>query len=70
MWIEEVRHRSFLQLDEEGAEAAAVTLVEISIESMPQVEQMLIDRPFMFAIYDDLTDTMLFAGWTVEPSGG
>jgi len=70
VWVHDVKHKSFLEVNEEGAEAAAATSVEIRMESALPAEQMTVDRPFIFAIYDDLTDTMLFAGWLVDPSGG
>jgi serpin B len=47
IWIDEVKHKTFLDVNEEGTEAAAVTSVSL-IESLPQ--EFRVDRPFIFVI--------------------
>ncbi len=64
LFISEVRHKAFVEVNEEGTEAAAVTVV-VGVESAPP--SFIVDRPFFFAIYDGLTKSMLFMGIVVEP---
>ena len=64
LFISEVRHKTIIEVNEEGTEAAAVTAV-FGIESAPPVFR--VDRPFFFAIYDDRTQTLLFMGIVMEP---
>ena len=64
LFISEVRHKTFVEVNEEGTEAAAVTAVTM-VESTKPVFR--VDRPFFFAIYDTMTKTILFMGTVVEP---
>ena len=64
LFISEVRHKTFVEVNEEGTEAAAVTGV-IMVESIPPAFR--VDRPFFFAIYDAETQTILFMGTVTEP---
>jgi len=64
--ITEVKHKTFLEVNEEGTEAAAVTSVEVGVTSFgPFV--MRVDRPFFCAIRDDSTGVVLFMGAVNEP---
>lgn len=65
--ISEVKHKTFIEVNEEGTEAAAVTSVEVGMTAMPETFSMIIDRPFFFAIADDLTGTILFMGSVTNP---
>ncbi len=70
--ISEVQHKTFVEVNEEGTEAAAVTSVEIrrvSLEEMPEPElfSMIVDRPFFMAIRDNRAQTILFMGSIVNP---
>ncbi len=69
LFIGSVNHRTVVDVTEEGTEAAAATSVEIKIESAPLLDQvtMVVDRPFFFAIQDDLTGALLFTGSVVSP---
>jgi len=68
LFISDVKHKSFIDVNEEGTEAAAATSVEIRVESArPDHFTMIIDRPFFFAIADDLTGIILFMGSLLEP---
>ncbi len=64
LFISEVRHKTFVEVNEEGTEAAAVTAV-VGVKSLPPAFR--VDRPFFFAIYDAETETMLFMGTVTEP---
>lgn len=63
--ISGVLHKTYIEVDEEGTEAAAATAVEIgvtSIEPPTPPFEFIADRPFFFAIRDDQTGTLLFVG--------
>lgn len=63
--ISEVRHKSFVEVNEQGAEAAAVTSIGMRAMSAREAEppfQMTVDRPFVFAIQDNRTGAVLFLG--------
>ncbi len=64
IWIDEVRHKTYIDVDEEGTEAAAVTS-EIGVTGMPR--SFRFDRPFIFAIREKSTGAILFMGRIVKP---
>ncbi len=66
LFISEVKHKTFVQVDEEGTEAAAATSVEMGFTSGPG--RFVIDRPFLFAIRERLSGTILFMGRMVDPT--
>ncbi|MGD1919207.1 MAG: serpin family protein, partial [Pleurocapsa sp.] len=68
--INAVKHKTFIEVNEEGTEAAAVTSIGIRITSLQPQNQpfdMNVNRPFFFAIRDDVTETILFMGNVVKP---
>lgn len=69
--INEVKHKTFLEVNEEGTEAAASTSVGMVLTSarMPAETpfKMVVDRPFFCAIRDNQTGTILFMGSIKEP---
>ncbi len=69
LYISEVKHKSFIEVDEVGTEAAAVTSVEIRVESAPlDYFRMDVNRPFFFLIHDRETNEILFTGTVVDPT--
>jgi serine protease inhibitor len=67
-YISEVKHKSFVEVNEEGTEAAAVTSVGIAVTSVdPNKFWMRVDRPFLFAIRENRSQTILFMGKIIEP---
>lgn len=67
--ISEIVHKSFIDLDEEGTEAAAATAIGVRTTSLPMVEyELRFDRPFYYVIYDHPTDTILFLGRMMDPT--
>ena len=68
LFISKVLHKTFIEVDEKGTEAAAVTLVEVSRLSVESsVFDMRVDRPFVFMIRDSQSQDILFMGKIVEP---
>jgi serine protease inhibitor len=64
--ISSVQHKSFIDVHELGTEAAAATSVTISVTSMPP--ELRFDRPFIFAIRERSSGTILFIGRVGDPS--
>ena len=67
--IDEVRHKTFVEVNEEGTEAAAVTAVTMMRASFvsKRTFRMVVDRPFFCAIRDNQSGTILFMGAIVDP---
>ena len=68
VWIDKVKHKTFVEVDEEGTTAAAVTVV--SMIDIVDDSQFHIDRPFAFAIWEAGSGTILFIGKIVDPTAG
>ncbi len=68
LYISNVKHKAFVQVDEEGTEAAAATSVGIRVTSINiDAFSMTVDRPFFYAIVDNETGTILFMGSIADP---
>jgi serine protease inhibitor len=67
--IDEVKHKTFVEVNEQGTEAAAATSIGmIRMTMSPQRNfSMIVDRPFFCAIRDNQTGTLLFLGTIVDP---
>lgn len=65
--VSKVMHKSFVEVNEEGTEAAAVTSVEIVLTSVPETTVFNADKPFVFIIHEKSTKTFLFMGVVNEP---
>jgi serpin B len=65
LYISKVRQKTFVDVNEEGTEAAAVTSVDIGVTSFPSSVDF--NRPFVFVIRERLTGTILFIGKIVKP---
>lgn len=68
LFISEVRHKSFIKVNEEGTEAAAVTSVGIDVTSVPLLPVVVLNRPFLFAIREKATNSVLFIGQMMDPN--
>jgi serine protease inhibitor len=69
--ISQVQHKTFVEVNESGTEAAAVTGVTMvpTAARLPETPfSMVIDRPFFGAIHDAETDTVLFLGNIQNPA--
>ncbi len=63
--VDSVKHKTFVEVNEEGTEAAAVTSTGLTRSGSPF--QMNVNRPFFCAIQDHTTGTILFMGTIVDP---
>jgi serpin B len=70
-WISRVLQKTFLDVNEEGTEAAAVTAVVMATRSVmmrPEpVVEFRVDRPFVAAIVDNQSKEILFLGTVKDP---
>jgi len=68
-----VAHKAYIDVDEQGTEAAAATAVVMRTAAAmrpPPPVTMVADRPFLFAIIDTATGLPLFLGQVSRPAGG
>ena len=68
--ISKVQHKTFIEVNEEGTEAAAVTSVTVGITSVGPGEgsvPFVVDRPFLFLIQEKDTGAILFMGQVYDP---
>jgi serine protease inhibitor len=66
LFISLVKQKTYVDIHEEGTEAAAVTVVGVRVVSLPVVPTMRVDRPYLFAIRERLSGTILFMGKIVS----
>jgi serine protease inhibitor len=69
LFISRVLQKTYIDVNEEGTEAAAVTYIGMGVTSVrpDQTFVMNVDRPFFFAIRDNTTGTLLFMGSIANP---
>ena len=73
LFISEVFHKAFVEVNEEGTEAAAATAVVMQVGSAqwlsePPVPIFRADHPFVFAIRDRKSGAILFLGRMADPT--
>ncbi len=64
IWVDYVKQNTFVEVDEEGTEAAAVTTIAVGVTSPGPFN---IYKSFIFAIRERTTNTLLFIGQVVNP---
>jgi len=72
LFISEVVHKAFVDVNEEGTEAAAATGVVVNLASAPMEDRTPVfraDHPFVFLIVEEDSGAILFAGRIVNPAG-
>ncbi len=69
LFIQSVRHKAYVRVDEKGTEAAAATGVAADLTAMPEAPPLFrADHPFLFLIQDRETGALLFLGRLVKPT--
>jgi serpin B len=69
-FIDRVQHSAQIEVNEEGTEASAETLIEVTLGGLPLQKEtfhMIVDRPFVYLIQDDRAGMLLFLGIMVDP---
>jgi serpin B len=67
IWISDVLHKAFVEVNEKGTEAAAGTGV-VMMWGIPDVPVFRADHPFIFIIKDNRTESILFMGRVMNPT--
>jgi len=68
LYIGEALHKTYIRVNEEGTEAAAVTSIRLDgLVERPKGIELKFNRPFLFLIYEDFTGTILFIGKIMKP---
>ena len=70
LFISAILHKAFVDVNEEGTEAAAATAVAMALTSMPERHDSIVfkaDHPFMFLIRDNATSSIIFIGRITAP---
>ena len=71
LYLSAVLHKAFVEVNEEGTEAAAATAVVVRTRSArPMGPRFRADHPFLFLIRDKATGSILFLGRYAEPPSG
>jgi len=66
LWLSDVVHKAYVEVNEEGTEAAAATRVEAYSKGRPR--NFSADHPFIFLVRENRTGSVLFLGRIVDPS--
>ncbi|CAN5324049.1 serpin family protein [soil metagenome] len=66
LYISRVFQQTYVYVNEAGTEAAAATSVGVGVVSLPPIFR--VDRPFIFAIRERFSGTILFIGTVVQPA--
>ncbi|KAF0921997.1 hypothetical protein E2562_020678 [Oryza meyeriana var. granulata] len=67
LFVSSIFHKSFVEVNEEGTEAAAASAAVITLRSAPMPVDFVADHPFLFVIREDMTGVVLFVGHVVNP---
>ena len=70
LYISSVKHKTFIEVNEEGTEAAAVTSVTFGTTSIGPSNEFRADHPFIFVISEKFTNAIMFMGKVAEPEAG
>ena len=72
LYVGDVEQKTYVKVDEEGTEAAAVTSVEMAVAAIviakPPPFEMIVDHPFFCAITERDSGALLFAGVVMNPT--
>lgn len=69
LYVSSIHHKSFVEVNEEGTEAAAASAAVVMLRSLMTGEKVdfVADHPFVFVIREDMTGVVLFVGQMVDP---
>ena len=69
LFVDDIIHKTYIDVDEEGTEAAAVTAITVRLTSIrpEKVIAMKFDRPFVYAIINNENNEVLFVGKIGNP---
>ncbi|XP_073031963.1 serpin-ZX-like [Primulina eburnea] len=72
LYVSNIFHKSFIEVNEEGTEAAAATAAVVTLRSAMINDKLdfVADHPFLFVIREDMTGVVLFTGQVLNPLAG
>jgi len=74
LYLMSVMQKDFVEVNEKGTEAAAVTMLMDGASGFQEPPsppfEMIVNRPFVFAICDDFSGVVVFLGGVVDPLAG
>ncbi|XP_067134288.1 leukocyte elastase inhibitor-like [Centruroides vittatus] len=70
LYVDEVIHKTFIDVSEEGTEAAAATAVRIQKRSLEIIPEFKADHPFLYFVVDHKYNNILFIGSLKSPHSG
>ncbi|KAL3732777.1 hypothetical protein ACJRO7_022319 [Eucalyptus globulus] len=72
LYVSSIFHKSFIEVNEEGTEAAAASAGVIRLKGLafPEKIDFVADHPFLFLVREDMTGTVLFVGQVLNPQAG
>ncbi|XP_048130399.1 serpin-ZX-like [Rhodamnia argentea] len=72
LYVSSIFHKSFIEVNEEGTEAAAASAGVIKLRSLSFSKKIdfVADHPFLFLVREDMTGTVLFVGQVLNPLAG
>ena len=68
LYVDRATHDAYVKVNEEGTEAAAVTVISMSESQPPPLPHFNADHPFLFIIYDEQSGLILFMGRISDPT--
>jgi len=68
IYVDRVIHQAVIKVNEKGTEAAAATVIIIRASLPSYLEEVVIDKPFIYLIRDKTSGVILFIGHVVDPS--
>jgi serpin B len=68
LWLDDAIHQACISVNEKGTEAVAASITVGVAGSSPEPPQMNINRPFIYLIRDNVTNTILFVGRVMNPA--
>ena len=66
LFVSDVIHKAFVDVNESGTEAAAITVVMVATRS--KTSSFIVDHPFIFLIRENATGSILFLGRIIDPT--
>lgn len=67
LYVSSIFHKSFIEVNEQGTEAAAASAGVIKLRGLPRTVDFVADHPFLFLIKEEMTGTVLFIGHVLNP---
>jgi serpin B len=72
LYVSSIFHKSFIEVNEEGTEAAAASAGVVKLRGLCMTEKIdfVADHPFLFVIREDMTGVVIFIGQVLNPLVG